>query len=95
MELLQVIHNIYGTTIIMRPSWKDDVLGLDWEDDKFLVVHPFMEMNAIVEWLVKEYPNVWPGPGLLAQFVVSARATGDPEDFKALESWGFELVTIK
>ena len=33
MELLQVIHNIYGTTIIMRPSWQDDVLGLDWEDD--------------------------------------------------------------
>ena len=33
MELLQVIHNIYGTTIIMRPSWQDAVLGLDWEDD--------------------------------------------------------------
>lgn len=32
MELLRVIANNYGT-IIMRPSWQDNVLGLDWEDD--------------------------------------------------------------
>jgi hypothetical protein len=33
MELLCVTRHDNGTTIITRPSWQDDVLGLDWEDD--------------------------------------------------------------
>jgi hypothetical protein len=32
MELLKVIKSRYGT-IIMRPSWQNNVLGLQWEDD--------------------------------------------------------------
>ena len=65
------------------------------KDDKRLVVHPNMGFDAIAEWLAKEYPGVWPGPGLLAQFVVSAIATGDPVEYETIESWGFELVPIR
>lgn len=32
MELLRVTVNNYGA-IITRPSWQNNVLGLDWEDD--------------------------------------------------------------
>lgn len=33
MELLCVTRHDNGTTIITRPSWQDDVYGLDWKDD--------------------------------------------------------------
>lgn len=33
MELLCVTRHDNGTTIITRPSWQDDVYGLNWKDD--------------------------------------------------------------